>query len=151
MVRNLGEQPKRACIFYNPSQLTVSKVFVRSTKAACRSMLCSLLFCCICLSTKTMFVVPLLDPNLHWLSGMRGMVWSAWKLTASPTPPRSDGSTTNHVRRLSLEVYFNNTASRPTQCTDRHIYARTYVDTHAIRRNTPLLKREPDGAKNNNS
>ena len=56
--------------FHSPSRLTVLKVLVRSTKAAYRFMFCSLHFSCICLSTKIMSTVPLLDLNPHWLSGM---------------------------------------------------------------------------------
>ena len=33
-------------------------------------MFCSLHFFCICLSTKIMSAVLLLDPNPHWLSGV---------------------------------------------------------------------------------
>ena len=50
--------------------ITVSKALVRSTKAAYRPMFCSLHFSCICLSTKIMSAVPLLDLNPHWLSGV---------------------------------------------------------------------------------
>ena len=63
-----GGQLRCARIFHSPSQLTVSKALVRSTKAAYRPMFCSLHFSCICLSTKIVSVVPLLDLNLHWLS-----------------------------------------------------------------------------------
>ena len=65
-----GAQPRRARIFHSPSQLTVSKASVRSTKAAYRPMVCSLHFSCICISTKIMSMVPLLDLNPNWLSGM---------------------------------------------------------------------------------
>ena len=50
MVRNLGRQPRRARIFHSPSRLTVSKALVRST--------------------KIMSLVPLLDLNPHWPSGV---------------------------------------------------------------------------------
>ena len=33
-------------------------------------MFCSLYFSCICLSTKFMSTIPLLDLNPHWLSGV---------------------------------------------------------------------------------
>ena len=33
-------------------------------------MFCSLHFFCICLSMKIMSVIPLLDLNLQWLSGL---------------------------------------------------------------------------------
>ena len=56
--------------FHSPSRLTVSKALVRSTKAAYRLMFCSLHFYCICLSTKIMSTVSLLDLNPHWLSGV---------------------------------------------------------------------------------
>ena len=39
---------------FSPSWLTVSKALVRSTKAACRLMFCSVPFSCSCLSTKIM-------------------------------------------------------------------------------------------------
>ena len=64
------EQPGLARIFHSPSGLTVSKALVRSTKTAYRPMFCSLHFSCICLSTKIMSTVPLLDLNPHSLSGM---------------------------------------------------------------------------------
>ena len=51
-------------------RLTVTKALVRSTKAAYRPIFCSLHFSCICLSTKIMLTVLLLDLNLHWLSGV---------------------------------------------------------------------------------
>ena len=70
MVRNFGGQPRRARIIHSPSRLTVSKALFRSTKAAYRPILCSLHFSCICLSTKTMPTVSLLDLNPHWLSGV---------------------------------------------------------------------------------
>ena len=72
MVRNWegGWQPGRARIFHSPFRLTVSKALVRSAKAAYRPMFCSLHFSCICLSTKIMSAVPLLDLNPHWLSGV---------------------------------------------------------------------------------
>ena len=54
--------------FHSPSQLTVSKAFVGSTKAAYRPVFCSLHFCCICLSTKIICTVPLVDLSPHWLS-----------------------------------------------------------------------------------
>ena len=63
-------QPRHARVFHSLSWLTVSKAFVRSTKAAYRPMFCSLHFSCICLSTKIMSTVPLLDLNPHWLSGV---------------------------------------------------------------------------------
>ena len=69
MVRNLG-QPRHARIFHGPSQLTVSKALVRSTKAACRPSFCSLHFSCICLSMKIMSAVPQLDVSPHSLSGV---------------------------------------------------------------------------------
>ena len=65
-----GGQPRRARIFHCPSRLIVSKALVRSTKAAYRPMFRSLHFSCICLSTKIMFTVPLLDLNPHWLSSL---------------------------------------------------------------------------------
>ena len=70
MVRNFEGQPKHTRIFHSPSQLTVSKALVRSMKAAYRPMFCSLHFSCICLKTKIMATVPLLDLNPHWLSGV---------------------------------------------------------------------------------
>ena len=65
-----GGQPRRVRIFHSPSRLTVSKALVRSTKAAYRPMFYSLHFSCICLSTKIMSAVPLLDLNPHWLSSV---------------------------------------------------------------------------------
>ena len=58
-----GGHPRRARIFYSQSRLTVSKALARSTKAAYRPIFCSLHFFCVCLSTKTMSTVPLLDLN----------------------------------------------------------------------------------------
>ena len=67
---NFGGQPRRARIFHSPSLLTVSKALVKSTKYAYRPTFFSLHFFCICLSTKIMSTVPLLDLNPHWLSGV---------------------------------------------------------------------------------
>ena len=58
-----------ARIFQSPLQLTVSKALVRSTKAWCRPISCSLQFYFICLSMKFMCVVPLFDLDPHWLCG----------------------------------------------------------------------------------
>ena len=55
---------------HSSSQLTASKAFVGSTKAAYRPVFCSLHFCCICLSTKIICTVPLVDLSPHWLSGV---------------------------------------------------------------------------------
>ena len=70
IVRNWGGQPRQSRIFHSPSWLTVSKALVRSTKAAYRTKFCSVHFYCICLSTKIMSAVPLLNVNLHWLSSV---------------------------------------------------------------------------------
>ena len=70
MVRNFKGQPGPARIFHSPLWLTVSKVLVRSTKAAYRPMFCSVHFSCICLSMKILSMVSLLDLNPHWLSGV---------------------------------------------------------------------------------
>ena len=70
MVRNFRGQQRSTRIFHSPSWLIVSKALVRSIKAACRPMFCSLYFSCTCLSMKIMSAVPVLDLNLYWLSGM---------------------------------------------------------------------------------
>ena len=70
MVRNFGGQPRRVRIFLSPSWLTLSKILVRSTKAAYRARFCSLYFFCICLSTKIKSTVPLLDLSPLWLSSV---------------------------------------------------------------------------------
>ena len=70
MMRNVGGQPRRARMFHGPSQLIVSKALVRPTKVAYTSIFSSLYFSCICLSMKITSTVPLLDLNLHWLSGV---------------------------------------------------------------------------------
>ena len=63
-------QQRSARNFHSPSRLIVSKSLFRSTKSAYRPILSSLHFFCICLSTKIMSTVPLLDLNPHWLSGV---------------------------------------------------------------------------------
>ena len=70
MIRNFWGQPRCARIFHCPSRLIVSKALVSSTKVAYKPMFCSLHFSCICLSTKIMSTVPLLDLNPHLLSGV---------------------------------------------------------------------------------
>ena len=50
--------------------IIADSIKVRSTKAAYRPMFCSLHFSCICLSTKIMSTVPLLDLNPNWLCGV---------------------------------------------------------------------------------
>ena len=55
-----------------PQSITADsiKALVRSTKAACRPIFCTLHFSCNCLSTNIMSVIPLLDLNPHWHSGV---------------------------------------------------------------------------------
>ena len=67
-----GRQSRHTRIFHSPSRLTITKALVRSTekKAAYKPMFCSLYFSCMCLNMKIMFMVPLLDLNPHWLSGV---------------------------------------------------------------------------------
>ena len=74
MVRNLGGQPTRAKIFQGPSRLTFLHALVRSTKAVYRSLFYPLHCHRICLSTKIMSAVPLLDLNPHRLSGVLSFV-----------------------------------------------------------------------------
>ena len=71
MPKNSGGQPVCTRIFHSPLWLTVSKALVRYMKAAFRpTHVLFSAFLLICLSTKIMFAVPLLDLNPHWLSGV---------------------------------------------------------------------------------
>ena len=66
---SLSGQPNLDMIFHNPSLLTVSNAFVRSTNVMYRSWCCSMLFSCSWRAAKTISMVPRPAWNPHWLSG----------------------------------------------------------------------------------
>ena len=94
-----------------PQSITVSKALVRSTKAAYRPMFCSLNLSCICLSTKIMSAVPLLDLNPQWLSGVLSCatVWvSLFSKTRAKILPNGEQSSLNSLIYLFVFVQRDN-------------------------------------------
>ena len=68
----IGGQPITSSTQYSPDELTVSKAFVRSTKAMRSGLCCSWHFSCTCFKAN-MSTVDLLAQKPHWLSGKNSL------------------------------------------------------------------------------